>query len=236
MARESNKPHYLGHRKRLREKFERFGLEALQDYEIIELLLTFSLPRKDTKPIAKQLLNKFGSIKGIFEASPEELRLVPFIKDKTINLINFIKEISAFYHKEKIQEKPLPENLPELADYCIKKFGNKQEEEFHVIYLDSKYYIIREDLSFPAREFYFKGTVDKVPVYPRKIIEEALKLKSSALVIIHNHPDGNLTPSEYDIALTKTLDIACKSLDIILYDHLIVSSNSYLSFREKRLL
>lgn len=232
----TKKPHYLGHRKRLRERYEKIGLESLQDYEIIELLLTFSLPRRDTKPIAKELINKFGSIRGIFDASPAELKSIPYIKDKTVALITFIKEISALYHKQKVQELPVSMNLQELANYCIEKFGNNKDEEFHVIYLDNKYSIIKEDISFPAKEFYFKGTTDKAPVYPRKIMEKAIKLKANALIIAHNHPDGRLEPSEDDINLTKALDIASKSLGIFLYDHLIVTSNAYLSFRKKRLL
>lgn len=232
----SKKHHYLGHRKRLRERYEKRGLESLQNYEIIELLLTFSLPYRDTKPIAKELINKFGSIKGIFDASPSDLKSIPYIKDKTVALITFIKEISALYRKEMAQEIPVSVNIQELAGYCIERFGNNKDEELHVIYLDSKSSIIKEDLSFPAKELYFKGTADKAPVYPRKIMEEAIKLKANALIIVHNHPDGRIEPSKDDINLTKALDIATKSLGISLYDHLVVTSNAYLSFREKKLL
>lgn len=235
-GKKENTPHYLGHRKRLRERFLKVGIESLQDYEIIELLLTFSIPQRDVKPIAKELLKKFGSIKGIFDASSEELKSVPYVKDKTIDLITFVKEISAIYQKEKVREKPILKTSQELANYCIKKFGYKKEEEFHVIYLDSKLSIIQEEVRFPGKEVHFKGTIDRAAVYPRKIMEEALKNKAYALVISHNHPDGNPQPSDYDINLTKVIDLAAKSLGLILYDHIIVTSNTYFSFKENKLL
>jgi DNA repair protein RadC len=122
-----------------------------------------------------------------------------------------------------------------IAKYCIEKIGHKMEEEFLVIYLDSGLRL-QSEKDFPAKEFYFSGTIDKAVVYPMAIIEEALKRKSYAFIIVHNHPNGKLEPSEYDKNLTKAIDIAAKSVGIILYDHLIVTANSYLSFKKERLL
>lgn len=232
---EDLKKHYLGHRKRLRDRFNKIGPCSLQEYEIVELLLTYALPQRDVKPIAKQLLNKFGSIKGIFDAPEEELKSIPFIKENFTTLLKLIKEISAIYRKQKALETPAPNNLEEIANYCIEKFGNKKEEEFHIIYFDSNLRIIYEN-SFPAEEFYFSGTIDKAIVYPRKIIEEGLKQKAYGVIIVHNHPNGKLEPSEYDKNLTKVMDIALKYVDMVLIDHFIITSTNYFSFKKEKLL
>ncbi|MGC8483410.1 DNA repair protein RadC [Desulfurella multipotens] len=231
----NSEKHYLGHRERLRKRLMQFGSEGLQEYEIVEFLLTYVIPQKDVKPIAKELLNRFGSIKGIFDASEEELKSVKYIKDRFIALIQLIKEINAIYSKQKALEQPAFESIGMIAKYCIEKIGHKMEEEFLVIYLDSGLRL-QSEKDFPAKEFYFSGTIDKAVVYPMAIIEEALKRKSYAFIIVHNHPNGKLEPSEYDKNLTKAIDIAAKSVGIILYDHLIVTANSYLSFKKERLL
>ncbi|BAU22780.1 DNA repair protein RadC [Caldimicrobium thiodismutans] len=227
--------HYLGHRERLRKRLMQFGSEGLQEYEIVELLLTYVLPQKDVKPIAKELLNKFGSIKGIFDAKEEELKSVRYIKDKFITLIKLIREINIIYNKQKALEKPVFESIDAIAKYCIERIGHKMEEEFLVIYLDSGLKI-QQEKDFPAKEFYFSGTIDKTVVYPRAIIEEALKRKSYAIILAHNHPNGKLEPSEYDKNLTKVIEIAAKSVGLLLYDHLIVTANGYLSFKKEKLL
>ncbi|MEO0302135.1 MAG: DNA repair protein RadC [candidate division WOR-3 bacterium] len=229
------KEHYLGHRKRLRDRFNKIGPQSLQEYELIELLLTYVLPQRDVKPIAKVLLEKFGSIKQIFDAHEEELRKVPFIKDKFITLLKLIKEISAIYRKQKALETTVSQNLDTVAEYLIEKIGDKKEEEFHVIYLDSSLKI-QSDEKFPSKEFYFSGTIDKTVVYPRKIIEEGLKQKAYGIIIAHNHPNGKLEPSEYDKNLTKALDIAIRSVGMVLFDHIIVTSAGYFSFKKERLL
>ncbi|MCL6495906.1 MAG: DNA repair protein RadC [Ignavibacterium sp.] len=231
----NNEKHYLGHRERLRKRLMQTGSGGLQEYELVELLLTYVLPQRDVKPIAKELLNKFGSIKGIFDANEEELKSVKYIKDNFVSLIRLVKEINAIYSKQKALKKPAFESIEEIAKYCIEKIGHKEEEEFLVIYLDSGLRIQNEK-DFPAKEFYFTGTIDKTVVYPRAIIEEALKRKSYALILVHNHPNGKLEPSEYDKNLTKVIEIAAKSVGIILYDHLIVTSDNFLSFKKERLL
>lgn len=227
--------HYLGHRARLRERFIKGGSDSLQEYEIVELLLTYVLPQKDVKPIAKELLNKFGSVKGIFEAPEEELQTVPFIKDKFVVLLKLIREINTIYRKQKLMETPVINSLESIASYCIERFGDKSEEEFHVIYLDSKLSILN-DVHFPAKEFYVSGTIDRTAVYPRTIMEEGLKRKAYGMILAHNHPNGKLQPSDPDINITKIIDIAAKSIGMVLYDHLIVSSTGYLSFKKERLL
>jgi DNA repair protein RadC len=230
----TDKPHYLGHRKRLRARFIERGIGSLYDYEIIELLLTFSIPYRDVKPVAKQLLDNFQSIRSIFDATPEELKKIPYIKDKTVELIHFIKEISAVYQKQKASEESVATSRKELIEYCIQRIGWEKDEEFHVIYLDGKFAIMK-DKEF-MRDFVSKGTINKASVYPRKVMESALKNKAHALIFAHNHTNGNLQPSEQDINLTKALSLAATTLGIIIYDHIIVSGNEYYSFREKGLL
>jgi DNA repair protein RadC len=226
--------HYIGHRTRLRERFIQC-LEGLQEYEIVELLLTYVLPQRDVKEIAKGLLKRFGSIKGIFDASEEELKSIPFIKEKFVTLLKLIREINVIYRKQKASEIPISQSIEEIAQYCIDKLGDKKEEEFHVLYLDCNFKILIEN-SFPASEFFITGTIDKTFVYPRKIIEEGIKRKAYALLIVHNHPNGSLKPSEYDKNLTKLIDIAAKSVGMILFDHFIVTSAGFFSFKQQKLL
>lgn len=226
--------HYIGHRTRLRNRFIQAS-EGLQEYEIMELLLTYAIPQRDVKEIAKKLLERFGSIEGIFDAPEEELRSIPYVKDKFITLLKLIREINAIYRKQKANNIPASQSIEYIAQYCIEKFGDKKEEEFHVIYLDSNYKVQIEK-SFPSKEFYFRGTTDKTVVYPRQIIEEGIKKKAYAFIIVHNHPNGDLQPSEYDKNLTKLVDIAAKSVGMHLFDHLIVTSAGYFSFKQERLL
>ncbi|HPO95880.1 MAG TPA: DNA repair protein RadC, partial [Elusimicrobiales bacterium] len=213
------KPHYLGHRKRLRDRLIQLGLESLQEYELVELLLTYVLPHRDVKPIAKELLKKFGSIKGIFDANEEELKSVKYVKDKFVTLIKLLKELNYIYHKQIAMEKTVLDSIDKVAKYCIERIGHKKEEEFLVIYLDTSFKI-QSEKAFPAKEFYFSGTLDRTTVYIRNIIEEGLKKKSYAIILVHNHPNGRVEPSEQDKNLTNKINIAAKSVEMILYDHI----------------
>jgi len=226
--------HYIGHRTRLRDRFMQ-NPAGLQEYEIVELLLTYAIPQRDVKGIAKELLNTFGSIKGIFEASEEELESIPYIKDKFVTLLKLIREINAIYRKQKASEVSVSQSMEEIVRYCIENFADKKTEEFHVFYLDSTYKIQIEK-AFPLSEFYFTGTVDKTVVYPRQIIEEGIKRKAYGVLIVHNHPNGLLEPSEYDKNLTKVIDLATKTIGMILFDHIIVTPAGYFSFRREKLL
>jgi len=226
--------HYIGHRTRLRDRFMQ-NPAGLQEYEIVELLLTYAIPQRDVKGIAKELLNTFGAIKGIFEASEEELESIPYIKDKFVTLLKLIREINAIYRKQKASEVSVSQSMEEIVRYCIENFADKKTEEFHVFYLDSTYKIQIEK-AFPLSEFYFTGTVDKTVVYPRQIIEEGIKRKAYGVLIVHNHPNGLLEPSEYDKNLTKVIDLATKTIGMILFDHIIVTPAGYFSFRREKLL
>ncbi len=235
----SEKPHYLGHRKRLRERFKKAGLSSFQDYEAVEFLLTLAIPRKDVKVPAKEAIKRFGSFRGLLDAPLEELRKIPGIGEVAPLAIRFIREAATLYLQPRTQTdltttKPEPEIItledPKiLFDYCRAALGAQPNEMFKVIYLDSRYRVI--DL-----ETLTEGTIDRAAVYPRKVMESALKKKASILVLAHNHPDGNITPSEQDKTITRALILAAKTLSITILDHLIVSKDEVFSFRKEGLL
>lgn len=225
----NHNPHYLKHRTRLRDRFMEQGINGLQPYEVVELFLTFVMPQQDVKEEAKEIINKFGSVKGFFDADPEELKKVKLVKDKAVTLIRFIKEISALYHRQLAEEIPLSQSKEELIQYSINKLGFLKEEEFWLISLDSKYAIITENLIS-------KGLSDRTPIYPRKIIEIAMKHGAYSILLLHNHPNGNPQASEQDITITKAIDIPARVLNISIYDHIIVANNKHFSFRDNKLI
>ncbi len=218
-----------GHRKRLLEKFTTAGIEALHDYEALELLLTFVIRRQDVKRQAKVLLEKFGSVKGIMDAESDDLRTVPGIGDRSAILFKLIKEISSLYLKQKAMEKKQVSCTMELLDFCRTKMGGKKDEEFCVIYLDAQNQIIEF-------ETVQKGIVNQAVVYPRQVLESALKKKATAIILAHNHPSGHVRPSDADIRLTKTIQETAKVLDILVHDHIIIGEDRFFSFREEGLM
>lgn len=239
MEENSLKPHYVGHRKRLRERFKKAGLSSFQDYEAVELLLTLAIPRKDVKIPAKEAIKKFGSFRGVLDAPLEELRKIPGIGVVAPLAIRFIREAATLYLQPKSQtdltlakiepEKISLEDPKILFDYCRAAIGAHPNEVFKVIYLDSRYRII--DL-----ETLTEGTIDRATVYPRKVMESALKKRASILAFAHNHPDGNITPSDQDKTITRALILAARALNINILDHIIVSKDEVFSFRKEGLL
>ena len=229
MKEELQEKHYLLHRSRLRERFSALGIRGLQDYEIMELFLTFVVPQRDVKREAKEIIERFGSIRGFFDASEEQLKEIRFFKDKALTLRRFIREVSELYHKQQAEEKPLSQSHEALVTHCIRKLGFLREEEFWVYLLDSAFSIIKEELIS-------KGINDKAPFYPRKILETALLNKAYALLFVHNHPSGNPHPSQQDIKVTKSFEIPARILDLQIYDHIIVAGNQYYSFKEYSIL
>lgn len=223
------KPHYLNHRTRLRNRFMDQGINGLQPYEIVELFLTFVIPQQDVKEQAKEIIKRFGSVKGFFDAEPEELRKVKLVKDKAVTLIRFIKEITSLYQRQLAEEIPLSQSKEELIQYSINKLGFLKEEEFWIISLDSKYSIIKENLIS-------RGLSDKAPIYPRKIIETAMKNGAHSILLLHNHTNGNPQASEQDITITKAIDIPARVLNISIFDHIIVANDKYFSFRDNKLI
>jgi len=224
-----DKPHYLDHRSRLRNRFLKQGISGLQPYEIIELFLTFVVPQKDVKPAAKEAINKFGSIKGFFDADEQELSQIPFFKEKALALRKFIKEISLLYYKQQAEQLPVTQSKEDLINYCKAKLGFLPNEEFWMISLDSKQAIIKENLIS-------KGLSDKTPVYPKQVIEKAMKNGASSILLLHNHPNGNPQASQQDITITKAIDIPARVLNISIYDHIIVAQDKHFSFKENKLV
>ena len=225
-----NKPHYLGHRKRLKEKYDRQGINSLADYEIIELLLSYTIPRKDTKEPAKNLLKKCGNIKEIFyNLEKENFTNVKGIGEKSFIFFKFINDIFKLISKEALCAKDKIKSPNDVVSYCRKLMWNLKNEEFKVIFLNSK----NEILNISTTE---QGIINEAYVYFRKIFEEAFKYRTTAMILIHNHPSGNDEPSQDDIETTKKIIKTAESLNITVHDHIIVTENNYFSFKENNLI
>ena len=222
-------PHYLEHRQRLKEKFVGSGVDAFHDYEVLELLLTYAIPRRDLKPLAKELLTQFGSLKGVLDAPSGDLEQIKGIGLHTALLIKLIKDVAALYLKERAKEKAQISCTRELFDYCQTAMGGLKDEQFRVIYLDAQNRII--DV-----ETIQDGIVNQAVVYPRKVLEKALRRKASAIILVHNHPSGHVKPSEADIRLTRTIQETARMLDILVHDHIIIGENRFFSFREEGMM
>lgn len=225
----TDKPHYLGHRERLRDKLLSHGGETLADYELLELILMMALPRCDVKPLAKILLNRFGSFAGVMNASPEELMKVKGIKETTTAAIKTIPAACERLLKQEVSNASVLNSFDKIKDYCYLKLAHKTNERFHILFLNLKYQLI-------AAEEHQHGTINHTPVYPREILSRALALNASAVILVHNHPSGDPKPSEADIKLTDELSKILKISDITVYDHLIIGKSGIYSFRQNRLM
>jgi DNA repair protein RadC len=230
---------YYGHRKRLRQRFEKAGLDAFHDYEAVELLLTLAIPRRDVKEQAKEAIKRFGSFRGVLDAPIEELRQIPNMGQVAPIAIRFIKEAANRYLQPQAQEDlSLKQSKPDtisltkpdlLLSYCRAELGTEPNEVFKVIYLDSRLRVI-------DREVIVRGTIDRATIYPRQVMATALRKGASSLVFIHNHPNGDVNPSDHDKTLTRAIVLAAKTLDIAVLDHIIVSKDETFSFRKEGLL
>ena len=225
----SDLPHHLGHRDRLKARFERAGIAGLQDYEVLELLLFYALPRKDVKPLAKDLMRRFGSLKGVLDAGHETLKGVPGIGRQAALFFRLVRDLGSLYLQQRAEEKEQISSTKELIDYCLSSMGGLKDEHFAVIYLNARNKIIKV-------ETIQEGIVNQAVVYPRKVLEKALTHKASAIILVHNHPSGHVRPSDADIRLTRVLQDTARVMDIVLHDHLIVGENRFFSFREEGIL
>jgi len=223
------KPHYYGHRQRLRERFLKSGLDSFHDYEAVELLLTLAIPQRDVKVPAKLAIERFKSLRGVLDAPLEELREIPGLGEVAPVALRIIKEAANRYLQQKSQEAFSLTNQQVLFDYCRSALGSNSDEVFKVFYLDSGYRILGD-------ETLEEGTIDRAAVYPRRVMDAALRNRAAALLFAHNHPNGNVKPSEQDKTLTRALVLAAETLQIKVLDHVIVSKDDVFSFRKEGLL
>ncbi len=223
------KPHYAGHRKRLRERFIVGGADGLPDYELLELVLFRALPQLDVKPIAKALISKFGSFADVISAPPERLREVEFVKDAAITEIKLVQAAALRLMKQRVMKKPMLASWSALIEYIRAAMAYETKEQFRILFLDRKNVLI-------ADEVQQQGTVDHTPVYPREVVKRALELSASAIVLVHNHPSGDPTPSRADIEMTKQIVETCQKLSIVVHDHVIIGRDGHASLKGLKLM
>ncbi len=221
------RPHYRGHRQRLRERALQGGFDALPDYELLELILFGSIRRADTKPLAKALLERFGTLGAVLAAPEEELYGFELVNQQTVTGFRAVRELAARMAREEVIDRPLLNSIDKVVDYCRAKMAYSDVEEFRVLYLDQRNALIHDELQQ-------RGTVNEVAAYPRQIMRRALNLGAVGLVLCHNHPSGNLKPSPQDIEITREIFHAAEAVGITLHDHLIVGAGGHTSLRDLR--
>jgi len=219
----------IGQRKRLRERLRRGGHMALHDYELLELILFRALPRRDVKPLARDLLDRFGDLSGVLSAADARLLEVTGIGQEVITEFRLIGAVALNFGQSRIMHKPVLANWNQMINYCRTKIAEKNREEFHVLFLDKKNRIIADELMG-------SGILDQAPVYQRDIIKRALELSASALILVHKHPGGDPTPSKADIDMTSKLYALAGQFNIVVHDHLIIGRVDEVSFKNLGLL
>lgn len=225
---ETPKPHYHGHRNRVRERVLKAGTEPLADYELLELLLFYSIERIDTKPLAKRLLERFGTLGDVFAAEPAQLREFE-IDQRTLVHFKAMREAGRRLAERKVKDMPILTNWQQLIDYCHAALAHEKTEQFRILFLDTKNVLI-------ADEVQQRGTIDHTPVYPREVVKRALALNAAALILVHNHPSGDPKPSREDIEMTREIKSAAGALGISIHDHLVIGRKGHASFRSLGLL
>lgn len=218
-----------GHRQRLRERFLNAGLQGFHDYEVIELLLTLGTPRRDCKQAAKDALKKFGSLNAVLEADPKELQEINGIGPNNVFGLKLSQTVAQRYLADRIIGHDIITSSDEVLDYLKHNLRDKKQEIFSVIYLNGRNEII-------GMEELFHGSLTISAVYPREVVKKVLKQNAAAIILVHNHPSGNLNPSEEDIKITKKLKDAVATIDVKVHDHLIIAGNNYYSFADNNLL
>jgi DNA repair protein RadC len=218
------KPHYTGHRARLRERFLNSGADALADYELLEMVLFPAKPLGDVKPLAKALIAHCGGYAEVLNADASTLKQVAGCNDAAIAAIKLVRSAAERLLRAEVKDRPIIQTWTSLLDYCRLNLGHKKHEEFHVLFLNHKFHLI-------ADEMQQKGTIDHTPVYPREVIKRALELGASGIIMVHNHPTGDTTPSKSDIEMTKLVVEAARPLNVRVHDHLIISGKGHYSFK-----
>jgi DNA repair protein RadC len=221
-------PHYYGHRRRLRERMVAAGAESLPDYELLEMLLFAANPQGDVKPAAKSLLAHFGGFGKVLSADPDALSEAG-LGLAGIAAIKSVREAALRLMRLELQEQPVVNSWDKLIDYCNAQVAHNKVEEFHILFLDRKNVLIKHELQQ-------RGTIDHTPVYPREVVKRALDLGAAAIILVHNHPSGDPTPSKADIAVTQDIKKAAAPLGVTLHDHIIIGRNGHTSLRDLGLI
>jgi DNA repair protein RadC len=223
-------PHYAGHRERLRDRLAKVGAENFSDAELLEALLHVVIPRKDTKQLAKHLLKRFGSFSGVLSAPKERLAEIKGLGATTVSHLKVVLGSAQRFARDQIDtEMPLLSSWSALIDYCRSQMAFEDVEQFRVLFLDKKNRLI-------ADEVQQKGTVDHTPVYPREVIKRTLELSATALILVHNHPSGDPSPSTADVQMTRQISDIAKPLGIIVHDHIIIGKSGHASLKGLKLL
>jgi len=225
----AEKPDYLGHRQRLRQRLLEGGTEALPDYELLEFLLFSARPQGDTKPLAKALLKRFGSLGAVLSADVDSLLAVDGMGEASAATLKATREAGLRLIREEVKDRPVLSSWKQLVDYCQAAVGFAEVEEFHLLFLDRKNVLI-------ADERQQRGTIDHTPVYPREVVKRALELGASALIMVHNHPSGDPTPSKADIEMTREVQKAAATLGVTLHDHVILGRGRHTSLKSLGLI
>lgn len=225
----ASKPHFLGHRERLRERFREAGPEALPDYELLEMVLFRAIKRGDTKPLAKSLIAKFGSFAEVISATPERLMEVNGVGEAVTTELKLVRAAALRLMKGQIINRPLLSSWSAILEYCRAAMAFQDKEQFRILFLDKKNQLI-------ADEVQQEGTVDHTPVYTREVMKRALELSASAIILAHNHPSGDPAPSFADIDMTRKIIEAGQKLGITVHDHVIIGRQGHTSFRASKLI
>ena len=221
--------HAKGHRERLRERFRKAGPDGLHDYELLELVLFRAIPRRDVKPLAKTLIETFGGFAEVVSADYERLLEIPNVSQAIATELKIVQAAALTLARQKVLDRPVIGSWRALLDHCRASMAYRKTEEFRILFLDKKNILI-------ADEVQQTGTVDHTPVYPREVVKRALELSASAIILVHNHPSGDCTPSRADIEMTKQIVEAAKPLKINVHDHLVIGRGEHASFKSLGLL
>lgn len=222
-------PHYTGHRQRIRERFLSSDGTGVAEYELLEMILFAAHPRGDVKPLAKKLLSTFGSLAKVIQADAHALMQVEGMGESGAASIKVIEAAAQKLLLEKVKDKPVIQSWSALLDYCRINMAHQKIEQFRILFLNNKNMLI-------ADEVQQKGTIDHTPVYPREVVKRALELGASAIILLHNHPSGDFTPSKADIAITRQISTAATALGVEVHDHLIIAGKGHFSFKSNGLL
>lgn len=222
-------PHYHGHRERLRARFRDAGADAVSDYELLELVLFRAIPQRDIKPLAKELIAKFGSFAEVVAAPPPRLAEVKGVGESAITELKIVQAAASRMARGQVRKRTVLSSWSSVIDYCRTAQAFAENEQFRVLFLDKRNQLIADELQQT-------GTVDHTPVYPREVVKRALELSATALILVHNHPSGDPTPSRADIQMTQAIVDVAKPLGISVHDHIIVGKEGHASMKGLRLI